>query len=180
MLEGRTLGLVGYGHIGRAVAKRAEAFGMRILVHTRTPRPDTAATTFTGRHELAVQADHIVLTATATAETRHLVDDEFLRHTRPGVHLVNVARGSLVDQDALRRFLDSGHVDRATLDTVEPEPLPADHWLRHHPRVMLSPHIAALSPLSLGQALARFTENYRRYLAGEPLQDVVSMPEGTR
>lgn len=172
-LERRVLGVIGYGHIGSAVASRARAFGMTVLAYTRTPRPDTPDVRFVGKRELAGAADHLVVSAAATAQTRHLVDGPLLALTRPGVHLVNVSRGSLVDQDALKRFLDSGHVARASLDTVDPEPLPAGHWLRSHPRVMLSPHVAAVWPDSTGQAVARFTANFRRYLAGEELADVV-------
>jgi len=172
-LERRVLGVIGYGHIGQAVASRARAFGMTVLAHTRTPRPDTPDVSFVSRQELAAAADHIVVAAAATAQTRHLVDRVLLALTRPGVHLVNVSRGSLVDQDALRSFLDSGHVARASLDTVDPEPLPAGHWLRSHPRVMLSPHVAAVWPDSTGQAVARFAANFRRYLAGEELADIV-------
>lgn len=138
---------------------------MTVLVHTRTPRADDGVT-FVSRDELAARAEHIVIAATATPATRHLVDHAFLSRTRTGVHLVNVARGSLVDQEALKVFLDSGHVVRATLDTVDPEPLPAGHWLHDHPRVLLSPHVAASSPLSLQEAVTRFADNYRRRRVG--------------
>jgi phosphoglycerate dehydrogenase-like enzyme len=174
-LDRRVLGLIGYGHIGQAVASRALAFGMTVLVYTRTPRPDTGNTRFVTRDELAATADHIVVTASATAETRHIVGRALLEQTKEGVHLVNVSRGSLVDQEALRPFLDSGHVARATLDTVEPEPLPAGHWLRSHPRVKFSPHVAAVSPDSTALAVERFAANFRRYLAGEELADVVRL-----
>ena len=173
VLTGRTLGLAGYGTIARAVAERARAFGMAVLVHTRTPRPDTTGIRFVDRAELAARSDHLVLAASATPQTRHLVDAAFLARTRPGVHLVNVARGALVDQEALRGYLDSGHVARATLDVTDPEPLPAGHWLRHHPRARVSPHVAAGNPDSLREAVAVFAANYRRYLAGEELANVV-------
>lgn len=175
VLDGHTLGIIGHGHIGRALAARARAFGMTVLVHTRTPQPDHDGVRFVSRDEVAT-ADHVVVAATANASTRHLVDRTFLAHTRPGVHLVNVARGSLVDQEALRPFLDSGHVARASLDTVEPEPLPAGHWLRHHPRVKLTPHVGGVSrhDAMTRRAVERFAVNFRRYVAGDPLLDVVS------
>lgn len=177
LLDGRTLGIIGYGHIARALAPRARAFGMTVLVHTRTPRPDRDGVRFVTRDEVAA-ADHIVIAATANGSTRHIVDHAFLSRTKPGVHLVNVARGSLVDQEALRPFLDSGHVARASLDTVEPEPLPAGHWLRTHPRVKLTPHIGGVSPHAVmtRRAVERFAVNFRRYVAGEELLDVVSRP----
>jgi phosphoglycerate dehydrogenase-like enzyme len=157
------------------VASRALAFGMTVVAHTRTPRPEGGNVSFVAKDEVAAVADHIVVSAAATAETRHLVDQALLKRTKIGVHLVNVSRGSLVDQEALRPFLDSGHVARATLDTVEPEPLPADHWLRSHPRVRFSPHVAAVSPDTIGRAVERFAANFRRYLAGEELADVVRL-----
>lgn len=175
-LEGRTLGLIGYGHIAQEIARRAVAFGMEVVVHTRTARQDTQSIRFVGLHEVAAVADHLVVAATATPETHHLVGHALLSATRTGVHLVNVSRGSLVDQDALRPFLDSGQVSRATLDTVDPEPLPEGHWLREHPRVFVSPHIAASSPNATRKVVARFEANLRRYLDGEPLVDVVQSP----
>ncbi|MFT4230527.1 MAG: NAD(P)-dependent oxidoreductase [Microbacterium sp.] len=175
VLQGRTLGILGFGSIGQAVARRALAFEMEVVVHTRTPREDGAGIRFVSKEELAATADHIVVAAPSTAATRHLVDEAFLARTKRDAHLVNVARGALVDQDALRTFLDSGHLSRASLDTVEPEPLPEDHWLRSHARVRLTPHIGGVSPhdVMTARAVARFAENFRRYRAGQPLRDVV-------
>lgn len=172
VVHGRTIGLIGYGNIGTAVAARARAFDMQVIVHRQKPSPDADGVRFVSRPELARLSDHIVLAAPATPNTHHLVDAAFLARTKPGVHLVNVARGSLIDQEALRSFLDAGHVSRATLDTVEPEPVPEGHWLRTHPRVKLSPHIAQSSPHSLREAVDGFVENLHRYLAGLPLQNV--------
>lgn len=175
LLDGHTLGIIGHGHIARALISRARAFGMTVLVHTRTPRPDADGIRFVTKDEIA-RADHIVVAATANEDTRHIVDRALLARTKPGVHLVNVARGSLVDQEALRPFLDSGHVARASLDTVEPEPLPAGHWLRTHPRVKLTPHIGGVSPHATmtKRAVERFAANFRRWVAGAELLDVVS------
>lgn len=178
VLDRRVMGIIGFGHIGQAVAARARAFGMTVLVHTRTPRPGAAGVSFVTMEELAASADHIVVAATASAETHHIVDQRFLALTKASAHLVNVSRGSLVDQEALRPFLDSGHIARASLDTVEPEPLPADHWLRNHPRVRLSPHVAASSPDSTLDAIDRFAANFRRYLASEELLDIVTVQDG--
>lgn len=175
VLDGQTLGIIGYGHVGRALAGRAHAFGMAVLAHTRTGGAHDGVASFVSKDELAARADHIVVAATANASTRHLVDQPFLARTKPGVHLVNVARGSLVDQDALRPFLDFGHVSRASLDTVEPEPLPGGHWLRDHPRVLLTPHVGGVyAHARMSQrAVERFALNFRRYLAGDELLDVV-------
>ena len=91
-------------------------------------------------------ADHLVVAAPATAATHHMVDADVFAAAKPGLHLVNIARGSLVDQDALRRALDDGQVGLASLDTVDPEPLPAGHWLYGHERVRLTPHISWAGP----------------------------------
>jgi phosphoglycerate dehydrogenase-like enzyme len=123
-------------------------------------------------------ADHLVLAAPATARTRHLLDDRALSLVRPGVHLVNIARGALVDQDALRRALDGGRVAMATLDTVDPEPLPPGHWLYSHPRARVSAHVSWESPAGFDAALEQFVANVRRRLAGEPLRNVVDPDEG--
>lgn len=174
-LAGRTLGIIGYGSIGRAVARRALAFEMEVVVHTRTPGVDAEGIRFVSKDELATLSDHIVVAAPATPATRHLVDEPFLARTRRGAHLVNVARGSLVDQEALRRHLDSNRLSRASLDTVDPEPLPPGHWLTSHPRVRLSPHVGGVSPREVmtARAVDRFAENFQRYLDGQPLRDVV-------
>jgi phosphoglycerate dehydrogenase-like enzyme len=170
-LHGRTLGLVGLGGIGEAVAVRALAFGMRVLALRR----GTAASPLAGVElvraldPLLREADHLVLAAPATAETRGLLGEKALALVKPGVHLVNVARGELVDQDALRRALDDGRVGLASLDCVEPEPLPAGHWLFAHPRVRLSPHVSWSGPGALDRLVEPFVENLRRYRAGEPL-----------
>jgi phosphoglycerate dehydrogenase-like enzyme len=94
------------------------------------------------------------------------------------VHLVNIARGSLIDQDALRVALDRGWVALASLDVTEPEPLPAGHWLYTHPKVRLSPHISWSMPDASSILVATFVDNLRRYERGEPLEGVVDVAAG--
>ena len=106
-----------------------------------------------------------------------LLDADAFTLVRPGVHLVNIARGGIVDQDALRAALDDGRVARATLDTVDPEPLPAGHWLYSHPQVRLSAHVSWSSPARSERIMNLFLENLGRYLAGEPLEGVVDPAE---
>jgi phosphoglycerate dehydrogenase-like enzyme len=96
----------------------------------------------------------------------------------PGVHLVNIARGGLVDQDALRVALDSGHIGRATLDVADPEPLPEGHWLYDDPRVRLSPHISWSMPESNDLLYETFRSNLHHWLRGEPLEGVVDVDAG--
>jgi phosphoglycerate dehydrogenase-like enzyme len=179
-LQGQTLGLVGLGGIGAAVAERALPFGMRVVAVRRTSQPSPVAgvETASSLPDLLAVADHLVLTAPGTAETHHLLDAAAFAAVRPGVHVVNIARGSLIDQDALRVALDDGRVALASLDTVEPEPLPAGHWLYMHPRVHLSPHISWSMPGATDVLMTTFLENLRRFVAGEPLDGVVDVDAG--
>jgi phosphoglycerate dehydrogenase-like enzyme len=179
-LRGRTLGLVGLGGIGRATADRAGPFGMRVLALRRSaagsPHPDVELVGTLA--DLLTEADHLVLAAPLTDATRHLLDAESFALMKPGVHLVNIARGGLVDQDALRVALDDGTVACASLDAVDPEPLPVGHWLYDHPRVRLSPHISWSRPGAIADLLEAFFGNLRRYLDGEPLGSPVDREAG--
>jgi phosphoglycerate dehydrogenase-like enzyme len=179
-LAGKTLGLLGLGAIAVAVAERALPFGMRVRACRRTaaPAPLAGIEIAPSLVDLVASADHIVLAAPATAATRHLVDRTIIAAVKPGAHLVNVARGTLVDQDALRAALDDGRVAMASLDAVEPEPLPAGHWLYDHPRVRLSPHVSWNAPGAADVLLDRFIDNLRRWLAGEPLTGLVDRHAG--
>lgn len=179
-LAGRRVGIVGYGGIGRAVARRVLPFGSEVRVLRRRAEPitDDGVEAVTDPLALAAWCDHLVLAAPATAATRHLVGAEFLAALGPGAHLVNIARGSLVDQEALRVAIDDGRVVRASLDTVEPEPLPAGHWLYTHPRVHLTPHISWSSPAGHERLLGIFLEELDRWTAGRPLVNVVDPAEG--
>ena len=114
----------------------------------------------------------------ATASTHHLLDREALSRVKPGCHIVNVSRGDLVDQEALREALDDGRVGLASLDCVEPEPLPEGHWLYTHAKVRLSAHISWCAPGALDLLLEPFLDNLGRYLAGEPLRDRVDVKLG--
>ena len=179
-LEGKTLGLVGLGGIGSALAERALPFGMRVLALRRRSRPSgiPGVEVAGALDELLAEADHLVLAAPATAATHHLIDRAALARVKRGVHLVNVARGSLVDNDALREALDDGRVALASLDTVEPEPLPAGHWLYAHPRARITPHLSWSMPHGRDRIVDIFIANLRHYLAGEPLEGVVDLEEG--
>ena len=179
-VAGSTLSLVGLGGIGVAIAERALPFGMRVKALRRTdaPSPVEGVEIVRSLDDLVTDADHLVLAAPATARTRHLLDAAALSKVKPGVHVVNIARGALVDQDALRAALDDGRVSLATLDTVDPEPPPAGHWLYEHPRVRLSAHVSWYSPALQQAAVEIFVENLGRYLRKEPLLHVVDPAEG--
>jgi phosphoglycerate dehydrogenase-like enzyme len=179
-LHGKTLGLVGLGGIATAVAERARPFGMRICAYRRRAAPAAIAgvEVLPSLPALVATADHLVLAAPLTAATRHLLDREIFTVIKPGVHLVNIARGGLVDHAALRTALDAGRVAMASLDAVDPEPLPEGHWLYTHPSVRLSPHISWSMPGAAELLLAPFIDNLRRYQAGQPLTGVVDLREG--
>ncbi len=174
------VGLVGYGGIGEAVARRALPFGSEIKAYRRRPIPadEPGVEIVTDLLELAAWSDHLVVTAPATPATHHLVGEAVLGAIKPGAHLVNIARGALIDQDALRPALDDGRVALASLDTVEPEPLPEGHWLYGHPRVHLSPHISWSSPERYDRILGIFLEELARWEAGQRLANVVDREAG--
>ena len=180
MLSGATLGLVGLGAIGTAIARRALSFDMEVVAFRRTAgrAPFEGVAVVPELATLVARADHVVVAAPATAQTRHLLDAAAFAAMKPGAHLVNIARGSLVDQEALRRALDGGTVSRATLDTVEPEPLPAGHWLYTHPAVRLTPHISWSSPATVARTVDLFVENFGRFRVGVPLEGVVDVAAG--
>ena len=180
LVAGKTLGLVGIGAIGTEVARRALAFDMRVVALRRSDRPLPLAGVAAARSldEVLRGADHVVIAAPATPETRHLIDAAAFDAMQDGVHLVNVARGTIIDQDALLAALDAGRVARATLDVVDPEPLPAGHPLYTHPRVRLTPHISWSAPVATARMLEIFVDNVRRYRTGEPLEGLVDVAAG--
>ena len=179
-LQDRTVGIVGFGGIGLAVATRALPFGMKVIAHRRTdaPSPLEGVEMSTSLDAVLAASDHLVLAVPLTPRTEHLLDADAFAKVKPGVHLVNIARGRLVDQDALRVALDDGRVAMATLDTVDPEPLPAGHWLYDHPKVRVSAHISWASHLGMDSTVDLFIDNLRRKVAGQPLVDVVNPDEG--
>jgi phosphoglycerate dehydrogenase-like enzyme len=179
-LNGRTLGLVGLGGIGTAVVERARPFGMHLRALRRRSgvAGPAGVDVVDSISELVGSSDHVVIAAPATARTRGLFDDTLFGAMKPGAHLVNVARGAIVDQDALRRALDAGRVSIASLDAVEPEPLPAGHWMYRHPRVRLSPHISWSRPGAAEHLVDAFVDNVRRWQRGEPLDGAVDRQAG--
>lgn len=180
-LRGRTVGLVGLGGIGSEVARLSLAFGMRVVALRRradVPPPLSGVEMVASLDDLLPVADHLVVAAPATARTRHLLDAAAFERVKAGVHLVNVARGSLVDQGALIAALDDGRVAVASLDVCDPEPLPAGHPLYAHPSVRLSPHVSWVSHERLTRTLELFVAELHRYLAGEPPLHPVDLDEG--
>lgn len=178
-LHARQLGLIGFGGIGKAVATRALAFGMSVQAVRRHAGPiPLPGVRSAGLESVLREADHLVLAAPDTVETHHIIRRETLEMVKRGVHLVNIARGGLVDQEALLAALDDGRVARATLDVSDPEPLPDGHWMYTHPNVRLTGHISWSSPTGMEPLVAVVLENLGRYLRGEELLGVVDRAEG--
>lgn len=177
-LEGMTVALVGYGHIGREFARRARAFDMRVITVSRAAQRDEfvdEAYPLEGMNQALAQGDAVVVAIALTPETTRLVGEAQLAACRPGAFLVNVARGPVVDQAALRRALESGRLAGAALDVTDPEPLPADDPLWNAPNVLISPHYAGSGSARSKQRLAQgAADNLRRLVAGQPLLHVVS------
>ncbi|BCW89213.1 Glyoxylate/hydroxypyruvate reductase A [Alphaproteobacteria bacterium SO-S41] len=180
LIEGTTLGLIGFGAIGEALAPRAQALGLNVIALRRSdlPFPVPGVARAESVADLFAASDHVVLAAPATDDTHHIVNRETLARAKPGLHLINVARGALIDDNALLEALDDGRVGQATLDVTYPEPLTPDHRYYTHPRVRLSPHTSVHTPDTRINLAARFAENLARYRTGVPLADVVDLTRG--
>lgn len=180
-VRGKTLGILGLGSIGRALAAKAHALGLRVIALGRPGQPLDAGVpveAVSDLQQLFGQSDHLVLAAPLTAQTRNLIDRDVLASARPGLHLVNIARGGLLDQQALLEALDAGWIGRATLDVTEPEPLPAGHPLYSDPRVFISPHTCAISTEGIRGFAEDFLENFQRYRQQRPLRNLVDHQRG--
>jgi D-3-phosphoglycerate dehydrogenase len=163
-----TLGIIGFGNIGRAVARRATAFGMRVLAFDIRPLPAQLAVEFgvelVAMDRLLSESDFITLHADLRPDSRHLIDAVRLARVRPSAVLINTARGGLVDECALLAALKDGRIAGAALDVFEDEPLPMQHPLRQLPNVYLSPHNANASPSAAERVHANTISNLLRWL----------------
>lgn len=181
-LCGATCGILGLGSIGLEVARRAKAFGMRVLALKRHPRArPSCVDALYGPEEIdrvLEAADHLVIALPLTGETRGLLGRERLHRMKQGSRLYNIGRGGIVDEPALVEALRSGHLAGAGLDVFEEEPLPADSPLWKLPGVVVTPHVAG-SSLKNGARVGRiFTTNLERFIAGRPLENRVDMQRG--
>jgi phosphoglycerate dehydrogenase-like enzyme len=179
-LDGSTIAVIGMGSIGEAVARRARAFGMRVIGVARTARPHPAAdevVAIDAAGDAYRRADTIVVTLPATDATRGLIDRTTIESWRPSTVFINIGRGAVVDQAALVDALASGTIRGAVLDVFETEPLPPDSPLWTLPNVIFSPHTSALSVRENRRIVDLFCENIRRYVAGERLRNIVDVKE---
>jgi len=177
-----TMGIVGFGGTGREVARRALAFGMRVLavdIEDVPPEPGVEAVWKPDRlYEMLGRSDVVVIALPLTKATRHLFTRDLFRRMRPTGILVNVTRGEIIYGDDLLAALDEGLLWGAGLDVTDPEPLPKGHRLWTHPRVIVTPHTAGGSPRRAGRVIETFIENLRRLRTGEPLLALIDKEKG--
>ncbi|MFM2309198.1 MAG: hypothetical protein RLY87_1319 [Chloroflexota bacterium] len=180
-LDGKTMAILGLGGIGQETAKRAQAFGMRVIGSRRTPQPTPYVDHVVSDDEwqtLLPQADVLVIATPATSRTRGMIDATALALLKPKAYLINVGRGSAVDTPALINALTTGHLAGAGLDVVPEEPLPVDHPLWDAPNVWITPHVTSSSPNGRMRMMGLFLDNLERFRAGQPLHNVVNLDEG--
>jgi phosphoglycerate dehydrogenase-like enzyme len=195
-LIGSTVGIIGYGSIGQRLARLLQSFGVKILASRRSllnaplndyqvdgqgdpggelPRrmyPSEALRT------MIKECDYVVVTVPLTNDTRGLIDEKQFESFKPGAFLADVSRGGVVDHTSLIEALETRRLAGAALDVFPEEPLPADSPLWQMPNVIISPHVAGLSPHYLDRAYILFKENLRRYLAGEELLNKLDLERG--
>ncbi len=166
-LAGRTLGIVGYGSIGSAVARIALAFGMKVLAATHRPRPNTDAIEFTSIDGIFHRADVVTLHCPLTPETQGLVNAQRLAWMKPDAFLINTGRGPLIVEQDLADALNAGRIAGAGLDVLSTEPPPPDNPLLTAKNCIITPHIAWASRAARERLLTIVVENLRAFLAGE-------------
>jgi phosphoglycerate dehydrogenase-like enzyme len=177
-LTGMTAGVVGVGHIGGEVARLAKAFGMRVIGCRRSARRARFVDELVAParlHELLSRADFVVLALPLTSETEALIGETELRAMRRDAWLINVSRGSVVDEAALTRALREGAIGGACVDVFVREPLPPESELWSLPNAIVTPHNSGWSPLNRERGLEIFLDNLRRYASGRPLRNRVRL-----
>ncbi len=169
--HGSTLGILGLGRIGAQVARRARAFDMAVLYHNRQRRPEEEAlgARYASQNELLASADYVVLTVPLTPQTRHLIGRAELARMKPTAILINVARGAVVDTDALAEALAARTIRAAALDVTDPEPLPRDHPLLRLDNVLITPHLGSATEQTRQRMAEVSVENLLAGLAGRAL-----------
>ncbi|MFC5050570.1 D-2-hydroxyacid dehydrogenase [Rubritalea spongiae] len=181
-LKGKTMLVVGLGGIGSEIAQRAHGFGMRVIGTRRSDSPSASFIEKVGKPKdllsLLPEADVVALAIPLTDETKDLFNAEAFSAMKEGSYLINIARGPIVNTDALIDSLKSGKLAGACLDVTDPEPLPADHPLWDAPNTIITPHIAWSAAITGERRSAVILENIRRFGAGEPLLNTVDKAAG--
>ena len=181
-LTGLTLGVVGMGNIGRAIAKRGHGFEMEVIGVdiNEVPKPDfvTELRLLDGLDDLMQRSDVVAVAAPITPETAGMLGPEQLRLMKPTAHLIVVSRGGIIDEDTLMQMLNDGQLAGAGLDVTATEPLPQDSPLWDTPNLLITPHCSGGSTQTAAAGKAIFYDNLRRYLAKEPLTNLVDLKRG--
>jgi phosphoglycerate dehydrogenase-like enzyme len=183
-IRGQTMGIVGYGDIGRACARRAHAMGMKVLALRRRPELSNGDPYVSGLYgferlnDMLPLCDYVVAAAPLAPGTKGLLSDAQFAAMKKSAIVMNVGRGPVIDEAALVRALESGRIRGAALDVFEVEPLPAESPLWRMENVLISPHSADHTATWLDEAMQFFVDNFKRYVAGEPLVNVVDKRAG--
>jgi len=180
-IAGRVLGILGLGQIGKPLAARAAAFGMRVIGTKRTPElvPHVDLVLPPDRiDELLAAADYLVALLPLTPETKGRVGEREFRRMKPSAIFINVSRGPIVQEAALVRALREGWIAGAGLDVFDVEPLPEDHPLYEFPQVIVTPHVSGITPQFFGRIAKVFAQNLERYVDGQPLANVIDVARG--
>src|SRR5437667_10570 len=182
-IAGTTLGMVGLGSIGHNVARHAAALGMRVIAvrqHADATKPDSVHEVLPPSkiNEMFAAADYIVLAAPVTSATRHMIGREQLALMKSDAYLINVGRGSLIDEAALLEVLQQRKIGGAALDVFDQEPLPPDSPLWDVDNLLITPHTAGMTAKLRERHYTLFSENVRRYLSGQPLLALVDKKSG--
>jgi phosphoglycerate dehydrogenase-like enzyme len=182
-LSGKTAGIVGLGRIGSEIAKKAKCFGMRVVATRRNPsapKPDYVDKLVSPEHleELLADSDFVIIQIPLTRETEGMFGEKELRGMKRTAYLVNASRGDIVKEDELIKALKQGWIAGAALDTFSTEPLPEDSPLWNMQNVIITPHLAGLTPLYMERLTHLFCENLRRFMNDEPLINVVDKRRG--
>ena len=175
-LEGKTVLILGLGNVGLATARRAVAHRLTVwgVRHQAHPAPFVERVfTLKDLPDILPHADYLVLALPLNEQTSRVISREALTYVKPGVIIVNVGRGELIDETALLDALDTGHVARAALDVFRQEPLPSDHPFWERPDILITPHMAAFSDDYRQRSADVFATNLQRYLQGKPLKHLV-------
>lgn len=184
MVDRQTLGIIGYGEIGRSVARRAHAMGMRIIATRRRPELNdgdpyvTKSFHIDDRKQLMAESDFVLVCSALTPETLHLVGEAEFRSMKPSGIIMNLGRGPIIDEVAMAKALEQKWIRGAVLDVFDQEPLPESSPLWDMDNVLVSPHCADHTSTWMDDSMRFFVENFHRYIKGEPLQNVVDKKSG--
>jgi phosphoglycerate dehydrogenase-like enzyme len=184
LLYGKTVGIMGLGHIGSEVARLSRAFGMKVIATRRSAKKPGKARNVdlllpqSQVRKMLAESDYVVLALPLTPETRHIIGEAEFASMKPGAFIINIGRGSLIDENALIRALDDKKIAGAGLDVTAPEPLPKESRLWDMENVIISPHVSGGMEDYTGRATALFCENLRRYINGKKLINIIDRKKG--